>query len=163
MDILKTLVLTLNTHPFSLNSSHYRNGNRTSEYRDWTENIHNMLDSHREEIEEFTSFFNEKKHALIFKCVHFIPSSILYTKTGKISRRSKDLSNVEKTLVDSLFEPRYFKRGFSTLNLDDTLIIDLYSFKRVSPHDTFCIQVIIQIVPLSKSCACPPEFSSDEN
>lgn len=145
------LNLTFNIHPFSINKAYYRRGNRTKEYREWGEQIHLALDAYKDEIDSFRDKFDPLKHALEVEITHFIPSSTLYTKAGKISRRSKDLSNVEKTLIDVLFEPKYFKRGFSTLNLDDTLIISLHSFKRESPTGEFYINVTIQSVPIEKS------------
>jgi len=149
------LNLTLNAPPFSINKAYYRRGNRTTEYREWTQNIHDQLDSFSDEITAFREAFAPTKHALSVRIIHFLPSSKLYTKSGKISRRSKDLSNVEKTLIDVLFDPRYFKRGFSTLNLDDTFIVNLNSFKRESPIGEFYISVAIQLIPLEKSRSNP--------
>ena len=145
------LVLSFKSPPFSINKAYYRRGNRTAEYRDWTQAIHDSLDSQEKKIREFSNSFDELKHCLEFRVTHFIPSDKLYTKAGKISRRSMDLSNIEKTLIDTLFDPKYFKRGFSTLNLDDTFIINLLSFKRLSPCDSYNIDVTIKILPLEES------------
>lgn len=145
------LKLILNAPPFSINKAYYRNGNRTTEYRAWTDAIHEQLDQYEDDIRAFSHAFDEKKNALSVSITSFIPSTKLYTQKGKISRRSMDLSNTEKTLIDTLFDPKYFKRGFSTLNLDDTFIITLHSFKRLSPDDSYQIHVIIQLLPLEES------------
>lgn len=53
-----------------------------------------------------------------------------FTKKGVISRRAMDLTNVEKPLVDLLFDPRFEERGeVINLCMDDKFITKLLSEK----------------------------------
>lgn len=151
------LKLQFDSPPFSINKAYYRRGNRTAEYRAWGDNIHAALDEYAEEIDSFRALFKPKKHCLKISILHLIPSNKLYTKAGEISRLSKDLTNIEKTLVDILYDSKYFKRGFSTLNIDDKFNVTMHSYKRES-LDSFCIKVIVQIIPLEESRTIPEEF-----
>jgi hypothetical protein len=60
-----------------------------------------------------------------------------------------DLSNIEKHIIDAIFDKKYFERGTNNLNLDDTLVTTQISKKRISPTDSYQIIVHITISPLS--------------
>jgi hypothetical protein len=62
-----------------------------------------------------------------------------------------DLSNVEKLLIDLIFDSRFDGRTIdgqliSNLAIDDKFITDLLSIKR--PADKHSIQVYISLLPL---------------
>lgn len=140
------LVLELKAPPFSVNKSHYRNGNRTMACRLWGDDILDQLKKYKEEIKEFRSSIapsDINRLAFALSITFFIPIDIYFTKTGKISRASNDLTNVEKMLVDLIFDNRFFVRGHFNLNIDDCLIDELHSFKKPSPTGEYSILVEI--------------------
>ena len=135
------LVLKLNAPPFSINKAHYRNGNRTNACRKWGDAILEQLEAYEEEINEFRSQYEPLicTHSLKVELIFEQPRSLMFKTSkpdrGKLSRRGSDLSNIEKMLIDLIFDPRFFKRGACNLNLDDTLISTLISKKRQSPNN----------------------------
>jgi hypothetical protein len=134
--------------PFSINKAHYRRGQRTKECRSWSFLVH-------EQIAKDPAFIQFKKRAkkASFFHVHLrfnIPEKKFYTKTGKISRLTSDLTNVEKMLVDVIFDPRFHGRvendlKIVTLECDDTLITKLVSEKGATNSDSYSIDVSIQV------------------
>jgi hypothetical protein len=147
---MSTLTLKFNAPPFSVNKSHYRNGNRTKECRAWGDLILEQLAPFEDEIEDFRLSFDKLNQSLNTELIFLYPSAILLTKKGYVSRRSSDLSNIEKMLVDLIFDPKFYERGFNNLNLDDTLVTSQLSKKRISPTDSYQIIVKITISPLSE-------------
>ena len=88
--------------------------------------------------------FSPLKHALHVTLCFYIPREKFYTKEGKISRRSTDLDNCIKLLLDTVFDPRFFKRELFNFNIDDQFITDLAPIKR--PADLFSIGIEVQIL-----------------
>ena len=128
---------TLNSPPFSINKAYYkRSHTRTQDCRDWGDNI--LLQLQEPTIQSHISQLSkESVKALQLKLSYYYPSNILFTKKGDISRRSMDLSNIEKLLIDLLFDPRFCGREINSIpinnfNLDDKLITTLTSSKCVS-------------------------------
>lgn len=155
--------LRLKSPPFSINTSHYiRTKTRTKECRDWGDKI--LLQLQKQIIQIafgcLRKNFDETKHGIIFEITWYHPRKKFFTqKDGSVSRRTKDLSNIEKLLIDLIcdkrFNGRVFKVGkipkiIKNLNIDDQYIVDLISKKR--PHDkTFCeIEVGIDLIDLSE-------------
>jgi hypothetical protein len=143
------LTLKFDAPPFSVNKAHYRNGNRTKECRAWGDLILEQIEQYRDEIEAFRLCFDKLNQSLNTELIFLYPSKILLTKKGYVSRRSSDLSNIEKMLIDLIFDPKFFERGANNLNLDDTLVTSQISKKRLSPDDSYQIIVHITISPLS--------------
>lgn len=142
--------------PFSINSAYYLksfNGGsaqkiRTKECRDWGDAIMLQLQNYCKEMKEFKETFDEKSDAIEINLIFFIPKDKFYTKTGTISLRSNDLTNVEKLLVDILFDSRFNGRmvnGLQTYNLDinDKLICTLTSKKRPVDID-YRIEIVVK-------------------
>jgi len=141
------LILKLSSPPFSCNNSHYRNGNRTVKNRKWADNIHKELEQYREEMDAFHDFYMPMllTHSFSVNLTFFLPSKKLFTVKGKINRFSMDLSNIEKGLIDLVFDPRFYKRGHANLNLDDTLITTLISKQRKSVTNLPYIVITIEL------------------
>jgi hypothetical protein len=130
---------------FSINSAYYLKSFkgkspskiRTRECRDWGDDILIQIQKMKQEFEEFKESFDDKIHAVEIDLTFYIPGSKFYTKAGHISIASLDLTNVEKLLVDLIFDSRFHGRellGHSivNLNLDDKLIVSMTSKKRPS-------------------------------
>lgn len=137
--------ISLIAPPFSINKAYYKNRQRTKECREWGDNILKQLKSFENDILGFTENFNELKDSIHISLCFYIPENIFYTKSGKISRRSNDLTNIEKLLVDLIFDSRFYDRGFINLNIDDCLISKLSSEKKPTKKDYY-IDIIIQKV-----------------
>ena len=95
--------------------------------------------------------FDSKKHSLSASYHFYYPKSILLTKSGEISRRSMDLTNVEKLVQDNIFEERYNGRiihdtTITNLNIDDKYITSLHSSKNLG--DSYLIEIEIEILPI---------------
>lgn len=73
----------------------------------------------------------------------------LYNNKEEINHQSKDLSNVEKPLLDIVTGRKYFERGESTLNIDDKFLINLTSKKRYA--ESYSIDIVFTL--LNKDCA----------
>jgi hypothetical protein len=68
----------------------------------------------------------------------------LYNEKGEINHQSKDLSNIEKPIIDIVTGKKYFDRGETTLNIDDKFITHLDSWKKYD--DNYSIHIIFTIV-----------------
>lgn len=138
------LSIKLKSPPFSINKATYRNGNRTVRCRNWGDSILKQLKQYEKEMDAFHDLIQEDVDnvGLDVSITFFMPN--LYTKTGKVSRLSNDLSNVEKMLIDLIFDSRFKDRGWSNLNTDDCLITALHSYKVYS--SSYLISVDISIV-----------------
>lgn len=137
-----------NTKPFSINKFYYkRSKTRTQPARKWGDAIASLLDlpEIQSAIEVCRSNFNPLIHHLAVSYTFLIPESILYTKENKISRRSMDLTNLEKPLQDILFCGRFYERGVNNFNIDDQYITTLTSRKRESTDGKYAIVVEVEI------------------
>lgn len=129
---------TLKAPPFSTNSAFYkRSFTRTKECREWGDDILCQLQKPQiqADLEALRlAYAASPKAGLAVNIVYHIPQSKFYTNKGFISRRSQDLSNVEKLLIDLVFDPRFDGRDVDgkpvrNLNMDDKLITLLCSEK----------------------------------
>lgn len=135
-----------NVKPFSINKAHYRNGVRTRENRAWAHEVHKQI----ADCPQFKSFKKTAQKASFFHVsLRFnIPQKNFYTKKGKISRLTSDLTNVEKGLVDLIFDKRFQNREekgvkYITLECDDALITKLISEKQAVNSDSYSVDVNI--------------------
>ncbi len=151
---MHTVDLLIKAPPFSVNKAHYRSGVRTQACRKWGDSVMYQLMRYKEEFKKFSKVFNPLEHLVNVELTFYLPKNILLTKKGNISRRSQDLSNVEKMLIDLVFDPRFVGRtvnGMEYLNLDcdDTAICQLLSRKRVCASQDYEIAIRIQVHPIS--------------
>lgn len=140
-----------NTKPFSINKLYYaRSKTRTQQARKWGDAICKLLSKPeiQSAIEVCRNNFNPLVHHLGVSYTFNIPKSHFYTKDGKISRRSMDLTNIEKALQDILFCGRFYERGVENFNIDDQYITTLNSRKRMSNTGKWFIEVSVEILNL---------------
>ena len=129
---------TINASPFSINKAYYkRSFTRTEQCRAWGDSVLAQLQAERIQADfEALRACCETRHGLEAHLTFHIPAKLFYTKKGEISRRSQDLSNVEKMLIDLIFDERYCGRELddgqviNNLSLDDKLIVKLVSEKK---------------------------------
>jgi len=138
------LNFTLQSPPFSINKAHYkRSFTRTVECREWGDNILAQLQNPdlQLEFQEFRKSLN-KREGIIISITYNIADNIFYTKKGEISRRSMDLSNIEKLLIDLIFDTRFCGREINgkvihNLAIDDKLIVDMHSKKKPTEGEPY--------------------------
>lgn len=139
----------IDVKPFSINSYYYGIKRvRTRDARAWGAEIHRQMVAFKDQIEVFRSLFNPKKHSLRVEIVHEMPKETFFNTKKEVSHRSKDLTNIEKPLIDILTAGKYLDRGFSVLGIDDHFITELLSFKRVSADNRFRILVKFFIIDI---------------
>lgn len=146
------LKLKIAASPFSINKAYYKRSNtRTQECRVWGDNVLHQLAPYEKNLIKLNKIVRQKLNKVNIKVeiIFLMPSFKLLTKSGKVSRLSNDLSNVEKLLIDLVFDKRFNDRGTPNLNLDDCLVCDLYSKKRISPDNNYYILIHISIQPNS--------------
>jgi hypothetical protein len=130
----------------SINSLHYndkRHGMRP-EAKEWVDTVTFLLrqTKNAQAMTELREAFDASKHAYAIQIKAHVPRHIYYTKEGKLSRRSFDITNTEKPLVDVLFLEKY-KVG---LLIDDCVLKSCHSVKVPSTDDTWKIEIQIKIV-----------------
>ncbi len=145
--------------PFSLNSAYYLKSYggkapskiRTKECRAWGDEILSQLQPMAERMLEFNAAFNDKVHAVRIELVHLIPKSVFYTKAGHISAATCDITNIEKLLVDLLFDARFNGREngdgkVTNFNINDKFIVEMKSSKLPSKRE-YKIKIVLEIIP----------------
>jgi len=149
---------TLFAEPFSLNKAYYLksfNGKsatkiRTKECREWGDRVLAQLLPFADEISKFTKLFDKLNHALKIDLNFYTPAAKFYTKAGHISIASSDVTNIEKLLVDLLFDERFNGRELNgelikNININDTFIVEMRSRKTPSKRD-YKIKIIVEII-----------------
>ena len=139
--------------PYSINRAYYRNRQLTRECRLWREKFLLRLQDPKiqKQMVKIREKFEPKKHSLSVSYHFYYPKSILLTKAGTISKRSMDLTNIEKLVQDNIFDERYNGRiihdtTIANLNIDDKFITSLHSSKNLG--DSYLIQIEIEILPI---------------
>ena len=137
---------------FSINSMHYATKRiKTSDARHWENSIFHYLNksSNQEALKKLREAFDKRKHGWEVSITFIYPDAELYTKTGELSSKVHDLSNVEKPIIDLVFLPKYHKLdppyGCPNLDCDDRYIKRLHSEKVVGAEAA--IELNIGIVP----------------
>ena len=135
-------ILLKNTPPFSVNKAWYKKTfTRTRECRAWGQAIADQIENDatlQAQICSFKEQFNPLEQFLTVHIYFFQPTTKLLSKKGNLKRLGQDLSNVEKMLIDIIFDPRHSDRN---LGLDDCLIGELHSFKRIAPQQKIIIRI----------------------
>jgi hypothetical protein len=132
--------------PFSINKAYYKKTfTRTQACREWAGRVIVQMETmpNHKRITSFREKFDPSKHYLSINLDFYMPYSKLFTKKGTISCISKDLTNVEKMLVDVLMDKRHFERGVNNLNINDALILSCQSNK--IPFTSFKTVVTLQM------------------
>lgn len=140
-----------NCRPFSINNAYYKQTfNMTRECREWRKTIINQLLKPEclQTMADFRNAFDPKKAGIIIGLSYQIPYEYFFTKQDEISRLSMDMTNIEKLLVDVLFDKRFPDRGeVDNINLDDKFIIKCISEKL--PSDRWEINVRLDLYDLT--------------
>jgi len=148
---------TVKAPPFSINKAYYRNRQLTKECREWRSSMLVQLQQPLvlSLIQALKTEFQAQQHALSVSYDFYFPQKLLYTKKGEISKRSFDLTNIEKLLQDNLFEHRYNGREIDGIiienfDIDDKFIVDLHSRKLSHQEDYHEIRVTVTLISLDR-------------
>lgn len=134
------------TKAFSINNYYYGTRRiRTREARGWGERIHRQLAVYRYLMVDFFNEFDPNKHVLHCHIMFGMPN--LFNKRGEVNHFAKDLSNIEKPLLDIVTGKKYFDRGEPTLNIDDKFITKLISEKVPSNSYNIKLSFTIESIP----------------
>lgn len=150
--------LWLKAEPISINEMYHRNRSfKTKKYKDWSYQVFHQLNfpENMEKLQKLRNFFDSKKHAYFVSVIHFMPKDILITKEGKMSSRAKDITNIEKGLIDCIFNPSNFGQdppySCENLNTDDKVIQRIISQK--IPFKDYYIKIDLKIDKIIKTTA----------
>lgn len=143
---MKQLII-LPVKTMSINSTYYANKlhGKTAEAREWSEQVLVHLSKYNKELQKFSSSFDTTKHMYSIEIQMLVPSDVLYTKKGEFTSKVHDLSNIEKSLIDLLFLPKFYdEQNCTNLNIDDRYLGELKSVK-LPTLDTWGVQIIVEL------------------
>lgn len=130
----------------SINSAYYADKKLgyKSEVRDWLAQIAYQLNQgeNKQAISDLKAHFDNDKH--VFHVLLTFHTPKFFTKDGRLSSQSQDLSNIEKVFLDSLFLDAHK----NNLCIDDKYITRMVSEK--VPAEDWKITATIHIKQLPK-------------
>ena len=147
-----TITLDIPCKPFSVNAMYGKKRFKTTQARDWSYQVFHILNKieNTRKMASFRNSFDPQTMAIEVCLTFYFPKDILITKSGMISGRAFDVSNMEKCIIDLIFDKKYFDKdppyGCENLCLDDKYIISMNSKKRIG--DDFLMKVELNTVPL---------------
>lgn len=150
------------TKPFSINQMYYGDGrNKTQKAREWSYKIFHALNSeeNQEKLKNLRDHFKILDHVYHVEIDFQFPKKMLVKKDGSISAKSQDITNMEKTIIDLFFLPKYFEKsspyGVKNLNVDDKYLTQCLSKKTLSDSDEYKITLRLEILPSPFSISHP--------
>lgn len=125
----------------SVNNAYYNNRSYgfKPDVKEWYSQIGHLLGQgdNLKAINDIKAHFNSSKH--VFHVMLTFNNPNYYTKSGTMSARSFDVSNIEKIFLDALFLPAHT----NSLNIDDKFVTRMISEKRYA--DEFSIDVVVHV------------------
>lgn len=112
----------------------------TKEYNKFKRQINDCLMAYKYNMFKFETNFSPYEHFLSVTIAYELPMKELITKKGTISKKSIDLDNTFKTLIDTVF------KGFN--DLDDSAICEIYAQKQPSKRNAYNISMTLEIVDI---------------
>ncbi len=140
----------LSGQTFSINAMYGPKKFKTAAARDWEMTVLHQLNSPTNQLkfENLRAHFDVNKHSFAVYIIVEYPAAKFYNKEGNISAHTKDVSNVEKPLIDLFFLSKYFglesPYGCRNMNADDRFITRMMSIKR--PGTAYKISFSIKII-----------------
>lgn len=152
---------------YSVNSMYYgnkRHGKRPDAV-DWERTVlHHISDPEIEsKLAEFRNKYDPKIHCIEIEAIFYYPKEVFFNKSGTISSRKHDLTNIEKPLQDLLFDKKYYDlpspAGAKNLNLNDKVVLDFISRQRIA--DKHYIDITIKLNKIENIIILDQEESSE--
>ena len=147
-------LVLLDVVPFRVNKAYYKGSfNMTTECRLWRKTIVRALKQagNQSVMDNFRDFYNEWSdlYSVGISISFGIKSDRFFNNAGKISARSFDLTNIEKLLVDILFDERFFERKeIRNLNINDKYIVRLRSEKIPTNRSKIVVDLYLIETPI---------------
>lgn len=142
----------LDTKPCSVNSMYYGDGRtKTQKTREWSYQLFHQMnaDDIQEKLKNLRENFDENTQLYNVEFYWQFPKDKLITKSGRLSKNIFDITNIEKSLADLIFLPKYFDMtnpyGVKNLNIDDVFMNRLVSEREKSPDDDWHVRIVISI------------------
>jgi hypothetical protein len=132
--------MRIKSKPLSVNNLYYANKRHglRADSKDWQRQVFYGLSHYEKELAALRNKFKKNKHGYAVSLTFVLPPEILYTKTGELSSRAADLSNVEKSIIDCLFLPKHYSNdvpnGCQNLCMDDRYL-KLMRSKKIAGKD----------------------------
>jgi len=160
------ITIIINSRPFSINQYYYypvlkteihaynakRKARiygkpvRSADARNWARSVFTELNKsgNKAQLKKFRDSFDPKLHTIGIKLACYYEN--FTTKAGIISSKTNDCSNVEKPIIDLLFDEKYYGRscpeGCENLNINDKFITELISSKHQSDENDYVVITI---------------------
>lgn len=119
--------------PFSTNSAYVRKTfNLNGECRLWRKTVIKALKMPQNQavMDQVRDTFFSPVHGIVAHITFNLSYMTYFTLKGDVSAKSMDLSNIEKLLIDIIFDERFFERGeIRNCNINDKYILKLHSEK----------------------------------
>jgi hypothetical protein len=137
-----------NIEPFSINAAHYHHRKvKTKECNDWIRRLRAQL-SPVSKSQAWLSLMARSSAPIRLSLLFMQPMTAFKTRSGEINIRTKDLSNIEKLVIDVLFDKaqRYCNEYYTGLPIDDKWIVELFSSKRAISGTSYKLKVKIEVL-----------------
>lgn len=151
------LVLEIPVKPFSVNAMYGQKKFKTSKAREWSYQVFHVLNKSEniKAMRDFKNSFDSEKHCIHAKLTFLFPEDVLLLKKGTgISGRAFDVSNMEKCIIDLIFDKQYYDKeppyGCENLDLDDKYITQMHSRKRVHSGGDYSMVVELELKSLQE-------------
>lgn len=135
---MKVSIALMGAKAFSINKTYSRDMRfKSSEYKDWFIRTKTTIEEHEayKELLDMAGDFNVLGGEFSVHMEVVYPSWLYYNKSGQISAKTFDCSNVEKVLIDLLFG--------DIMNVNDRNITRLVSTKRAGAN--FALNVTLEL------------------
>jgi len=143
--------LFLNIEAYSVNKMYGKQLYTTAAYKNWIDRALSQLSKEANQISIFSLRESFKPEHHFFSIEYEFGTPNFWNSGGIISKKSMDCTNMEKSIQDILFDPKYNERGVCNLNADDRFVASIRSSKLPSSYYYIAIKVII----LPKSLLTP--------
>lgn len=156
--LMTELFVLQNLKPLSVNMSYSNVGRSRVKSQDairWYAEVFFQLKmlENQQKLERLRSYFDYNKHAISVRLTAYYPRSQFVTKEGRISAKTIDITNWEKSIIDALllskFHERELPNGAPNMNTDDKYLLEMQSRKRIAHDDQYRIEAAITILDLN--------------
>lgn len=135
MDPMGKVNFTLMCKPFSINAWTYSDKrHKTKEAVLWTAQVNELLEEHSKALGELAMDFDKFGGCFRIQYTFLFPNHIFYNRDGQISSKSMDLTNVEKSITDRIFN--------DCMGVNDKSIVEVRSQKLPGP--LYAIEVTLE-------------------
>jgi hypothetical protein len=144
--IVTEVSFELSAPSFSINRMYYANKmSKTKEARDWTLVIQRelMKKNVQSAMEEVRSTFDPMLHFLRVELDFFYPHATMWNKEGTISAKKHDVSNIEKPLIDIIYDEAY-KCLINNLGINDKYNLELESRQGVHEESIIHVRLFVK-------------------